>query len=197
MRLPARPSLLKTANNLLLLGIILVCGYVLLLPLLPMLTYWWQGKRVSLESFQQTAVAQAQAEQTSNPNANQLVIPRLRLRQPLFEGASKYTVNKGIWVQPKASTPDKGSNTVLIGHRFTYQGPAVFYHLDQVLVNDRLVVFWYGQEYHYQVSEVKVVPPTATEIEGPSDRSQLTLYTCTPLITAKNRLVVIAREVPS
>lgn len=82
---------------------------------------------------------------------------------------------------------------MLVGHRFTYDGNGVFYHLDKLKVGDQLAVFWEGKKYQYTVTETKVVPATATEVEDQTQDPQLTLYTCTPLWSAKDRLVVIAK----
>jgi LPXTG-site transpeptidase (sortase) family protein len=41
--------------------------------------------------------------------------------------------------------------------------------------------------------ESKIVDPSAVEIEAPTTQKQLTLYTCTPIWTAKERLVIIAK----
>jgi sortase A len=101
----------------------------------------------------------------------------------------------GVWHLPYTSTPDKGGNTVLVGHRFTYAGPAVFYHLDKVQVGDDVTMQWQNKTYTYTVTEVKVVPPTETSVEANTKDPQLTIYTCTPLWTAKNRLVIVAKPV--
>ena len=51
---------------------------------------------------------------------------------------------------------------------------------------------WEDKEYDYKVTSIREVPPTAIEIEAPTDANIVTLYTCTPLWSAKNRLVVVA-----
>ena len=104
-------------------------------------------------------------------------------------------MSKGIWHPDNTSTPDRSGNTILSGHRFTYGGPAVLYHLDKVQVGDGITVFWDKQQYDYKVTSVQTVPPSATNVLAPTTESQLTIYTCTPLVTAKNRLVVIAKPV--
>jgi LPXTG-site transpeptidase (sortase) family protein len=63
------------------------------------------------------------------------------------------------------------------------------------LVGQKLALFWEGKEYLYEVTETKVVEATAVEIEAPTKDKQLTIYTCTPIWTAKQRLVVIALPV--
>ena len=84
---------------------------------------------------------------------------------------------------------------MLVGHRFTYDGPATFYSLDKVSIGDNIVVYWSSREYDYRVESIKVVPPTAIEVEAPTKDAQLTIYTCTPLWSAKNRLVIVSKPI--
>ena len=101
---------------------------------------------------------------------------------------------------PHTSTPDKGGNTVLVGHRFTYKNPeGVFYHLDKVQLGDAITLHWQGNAYDYEVAEIKVVPANEISVEDNTAEPQLTIYTCTPLWSVKNRLVIIAKplEEPS
>lgn len=118
------------------------------------------------------------------------------LDQPILEGtiAQEYKVlDQGIWRYSKGSTPDKGGNTVLIGHRFTYTIPkGVFYYLNKVSIGDNIGVFWNQKEYLYTVDSINVVPPNDTAIEKNSSNSELTLFTCTPLALPKDRLVIVA-----
>ncbi|MDP9129541.1 MAG: class E sortase, partial [Candidatus Binatota bacterium] len=114
----------------------------------------------------------------------------------VLEGPTSQTykiLDKGIWRWPAGSTPDKGGNTVLIGHRFTYTNPfGVFYHLDKVRPGDEIGLLWNNKNYVYRVSGVKVVPPTDTSVQNATADPRLTLFTCAPLWLPHNRLVVTA-----
>ena len=55
-------------------------------------------------------------------------------------------------------------------------------------------MYWQGAEYNYAVTAIKVVQATALEVEAPTDEDIVTIYTCTPLWSAKDRLVVIAKR---
>jgi sortase A len=102
-------------------------------------------------------------------------------------------LDQGIWHWPMSSTPDKGSNTVLLGHRFTYTNPnGVLYHLDKVRVGDNLAVIWSNHKYVYTVQKVQTVVPSMTDVVAPTVNPTLTIYTCTPLWSPHNRLVVTA-----
>lgn len=95
---------------------------------------------------------------------------------------------------PQTSTPDKGSNTVITGHRFRFLPPnnTTFYLLDKLEKDDIVTVVWEGKEYYYRVIETKVVSPDQTEVINASKESILTLFTCTPLFTSQKRHVVIS-----
>lgn len=129
------------------------------------------------------------------PKENRLVIPSLQLDQEIYEGDYANTLEKGVWRKPYTSTPDRGGNTVLAGHRFNYSKPSVFYHLDKVKEGERFSLYWNGQEYVYEVSSIQVVSPLALEVEKSSDEPLLTIYTCTPVWSSKQRLVIQAKPV--
>lgn len=172
--------------------VIALCLYVILAPMLPSLSFWWKQSVVQTKPPLVAALEDAKTPEVI-PDKNMLVIPSMRLEQEIFESGDQSALKEGIWRYPHASVPDEGLNTVLVGHRFTYGGPAVFYHLDKVKRGDQVVVYWQKQKYEYRVEEVKEVPPTAVEIQHKdTGRDMLTIYTCTPLVTAKNRLVIQA-----
>lgn len=116
----------------------------------------------------------------------------------IVEGTNeKIALNQGAWRMPQTSTPNLGSNTVLTGHRFKYRPPSkeTLYLLDKISTGDQIIVNWEGLEYNYRVIGTKIVEPTAIEVLNPTPTSQLTLITCTPLFTTKQRLIVIAELV--
>lgn len=185
---------LRRFNNALSILIVTLCLYIIIVPFWPNISLWWQSLTNSrpalVKANSQTVNKDTPAEDM--PKDNTLVIPSINMQEIIYDGPNEYTLNKGTWRIPSSSSPDKGSNTVLAGHRFTYRGAAVFYHLDKVNVGDKIVMYWQGKKYIYQVSRTYVVPPTAVEIEKPTKDSRLTIYTCTPLWTSKSRLVIEA-----
>lgn len=185
---------LRRFNNFLTILVIILGLYMILMPLWPQLAFWIK------ERTGQTGgnIAYTETPDPNNkdskpiPKENKLVIPQMGLDATINDGRYAGTLQKGLWRRPLTSAPDKGGNTVIVGHRFTYRGPAIFYHLDKLKVNDEFAVLWNGKRYDYRVREVKVVEPTAIEIENNTEDPILTLYTCTPMWTAKQRLVVIS-----
>lgn len=132
------------------------------------------------------------------PEENTLVIPEIFLNETVLEGDSISVIEDGkVWRRPNTSTPDNGGNTVIIGHRWSYNDPATFYHLDKMEIGDKFSVYWNMEEYVYEVTETKVVPATEVSIEEQTEDARLTLYTCTPLWTASERLVVVSKLISS
>jgi sortase A len=182
----------------LVIAIVVINGYILVLPFLPQVSLWLHKKQISGLAglpYRTKLDNNANQNRASVPSDNRIIIPKIALDQHIYTGKSQYLVNKGPWARPNTSTPSRGSNTVIAGHRFTYSGPATFYSLDKIMAGDIVVLYWQGKEYDYKVAKTEIVPATAIEIERPTKDSQLTIYTCTPLWSAKDRLVVIAKPI--
>jgi LPXTG-site transpeptidase (sortase) family protein len=189
---------LRQANNGLLGLIILINLYILIAPFVPRINYWWQSHHGHV---QQTLTREVQDQKKSSSSiavnqVNTLVVPSMLLNTPVFEGQVKDTysiLDKGIWRWPLGSSPDKGSNTVLIGHRFTYTQPkGIFYYMDKVQMGDEIGLIWDNKSYTYKVTSIGEVDPSSTSITNPTKDARITMYTCTPLWNPKHRLVVVA-----
>ena len=169
-------------------------------PALPRAALWWAKRTDKTQGYKYVGDAAKKAGVSSSlkntPTDNRLVIPSIQLDQPIKESKSISTIsNGGAWRRPATSSPDHGGNTVVVGHRFTYLGKSTFTNLPDVKVGDVVVVFWNGKEIDYTVTATKVVEPNDRSIENQTNDQQLTLYTCTPMWTSKQRFVVIARPV--
>ncbi len=195
-------SRLKTFNDILTVIVIFMGMYIVITPLAPSILYWWQKRSDSNQGYKyQSNLTQTdapddtkkKAKNLPKPPNKRLFIPDIQLDAEIFDGKTAATLDKGIWRRPNTSSPDKAGNTVLVAHRFTYNGPAVFYHLDLMKKGHRFAVFWDGKEYDYEVIETKIVEPTAIEIENNTKEPIMTLYTCTPMWTAKQRLVIVSK----
>jgi len=185
---------LRIINNVLSVAIIVLALYIFFLPVLPEFGWWFKHSAPLVSQPVHHTLPHRLARQI--PTGNRLVVPSIDLDQPIYEGRSVTTVNKGIWLRPTASTPDHGSNTVMVGHRLTYTQPrGVFYYLDKINIGDPIEVDWHGTAYIYTVKLIEAVTPQDTTVEAPSSDSQLTLYTCTPLWSLKDRLVIVAQKV--
>ncbi len=182
-------SILKIINKCLLAVIIFCNGFVLLLPLWPQVSFVIDSK---ITKPVKVNLSEDSVLSSVDRSYNHLVIPKLQLDERIHEGTDPSTAHRGAWRRPQTSTPGQGSNTVIVGHRFTYTGPSIFYHLDKLKPDDEILVVWNGSLYLYQVNRSRTVLPTELSVEAPSKDELLTLYTCHPLWSVQQRLVVTA-----
>jgi sortase A len=196
---------LSKINNTLLALILLLNFYVIAAPFFPAIIFSWESRGNKEHQLSQLLKSSAQSSPSNhsstdysaaNLTGDRVIIPSMILNQSILEGPiykQFQILDRGIWRWPNSSTPDKGGNTVLVGHRFTYTIPkGVFYYLNKLKIGDQIGIFWNNHEYLYKVSTINVVPPTDTSIEQNSIKPEVTLFTCTPLWLPKNRLVVVA-----
>jgi sortase A len=190
---------LRKFNNILTIFVVFLGLYIILSPFLPALSFLLRDKSPNSTAPYAGALAESVGStSTSQPAGNRIVIPDLSLDEEIFEGNSIALIeNGGTWLRPNSATPTENGNTVIVGHRFYGNSTSTFYNLDKLKVGQKIAVYWYGEEIVYEITETKVVDPSAVEIEAPTNDKRLTLYTCTPIWTAKNRLVVIAKPVVS
>ncbi len=185
------------------LGLLVVCltVYIFIFPFYPEIKYqaWlkiqsWQGKMD--ETANQVPLPTQILPLSENLDlGNRLVIPKIGVDIPVVDSKdSAWALNRGAWRMPETSTPDKGSNTAIAGHRFKYLPPnnLTFYLLDKLAVGDGLAIIWEGKEYTYRVTESKIVLPTQVSVLAPTEKPTLTLITCDPIFSQKNRLIVTA-----
>ncbi len=188
-------SKLRRLNTVLSVIVVALSLYIVALPLVPNVTY----EINKLTNIKPSLVRANTPGEPSKPveefpSENTLVIPSINLQKTIFDGDSIRTLEQGVWRRPATSDPTRGSNTVLVGHRYGYNGNGVFYHLDKVNKGDNIVLYWQGKKRTYTVTTVKVVEPDDAQVEAPTKSPILTLYTCTPMWSFTNRLVIVAEE---
>jgi len=182
----------RRVNDALTVVVILFAVYLMGAPFLPQIKWWLNPPKPPVIHHNATTTTSKTVKAPPIPSDNLLIVPRLGMQEVIHDGPTIAELRKGVWLVPHTSQPDKNSNTVIVGHRFTYAGPAVFYFLDKVQVNDQIIIDWHSKEYTYKVTTIREVEPTELSVEAPTTTPELTLYTCTPLWTAKHRLVLIA-----
>lgn len=156
-----------------------------------------QGTKAELPAPDALPASEADPGQADGPaeGANRVIIPKIGVDIEVFEGDIR-ALNKGAWRMPQTSTPDKGGNTVITAHRFKYtSGPRTFALIDRLTVGDEITVIWNSQQYKYRIRETRVIEPTAVEILDPTPNAQLTLFTCHPMFSTKQRFLVVADPV--
>ena len=189
---------LRFLNHGLSVAVSVLALYILLAPFLPNMTWWLRHSApVKVIGHAKTVTLPKPTPQNAAPapQTDELLIPRLGMEEAIHGGKTIRSLRLGVWHLPYSSTPEAGGNTVLVGHRFTYAGPAVFYHLDKVQKGDHVGIWWGGKAYEYEVYNIEVVPPTEVSVETKNTEPRLTIYTCTPLWNPKDRLVIQAHPV--
>ncbi len=118
-------------------------------------------------------------------------IPKIGVDRVVVEGVSVADLKKGPGHFPDTAMPGQLGNMVVSGHRTTYGAP--FNRLDELEIGDEIVVYDRSGPFKYLVSEKKVVKPTAVEVLDPSSDARLTLTTCHPKFSARERLIIVAQ----
>lgn len=116
----------------------------------------------------------------------------------VVEGVSTSDLKKGPGHFPGTGLPGQLGNVVISGHRTTYGGP--FNELDELDDGDAIVLETRTAFYTYSVERVFIVKPTAIGVTYPvpdrlgqrPTKRLLTLTTCHPKYSARQRLIVRA-----
>ena len=133
-----------------------------------------------------------------------LVIPRINQRQVIVEGTTKTDLESGPGRYIRSAYPGQPGNAAIAGHRTTFGAP--FFNLPLMRPGDPIFVQTQQGSYRYDV--IDACRPKCTGsgffIVSPSDRTVLaptpgenllTLTTCHPKYSARQRLIVRARLV--
>lgn len=189
---------LRRFNNFLSIAVVLLGLYIIIAPLIPNIIFILRDDTPEVIAPYGGNLAKAVGSDSDSPapDDNRLVIPGIGLNEPIYEGNFISVINNGgTWHRPNTVAPDESGNSVIVGHRFYGSQVSTFYHLDKIEKGEPLAVYWEGQEVVYTVTEKKIVEATETSVEAPTNNRQLTLYTCHPLWTSSQRLVIIAQPI--
>ena len=133
-----------------------------------------------------------------------LRIPKLGLERAVVEGVGVADLRKGPGHYPLTPLPGQRGNAAIAGHRTTYGAP--FHRLDELSPGDAIRVTTLAGTYRYRVTDAgdgrghRIVSPREVSVLDPiadPDRpgewlATLTLTTCHPKYSARQRLVVQA-----
>ena len=125
-----------------------------------------------------------------------ITIPQMELKMPIYLGATKENMSKGIVNLGNTSLPIGGKNTncVLAGHR-GYRGAPFFRNIEDLQIGDEIIIDNYWEQLKYNVCEIKVIYPTESEQVLVQDgKDMVTLITCHPYRDNYQRYVVYCRR---
>lgn len=130
-----------------------------------------------------------------------LYVPRFGddYARPVSDGVGLDVLNTlGIGHYPDTQLPGEPGNFALAGHRQTHG--QVFFNIDQLTVGDRLYVQTAEGFYQYRYRSTEIVAPSTVEVLAPvphqpgaePTESVLTLTSCHPLYTTRERIIAYA-----
>jgi sortase A len=121
-----------------------------------------------------------------------LGIPRLDLGVYVVPGVGREDLKQGVGHFPQTPMPGQLGNAAIAGHRTTYGHP--FLDLDQLELGDEIDVTMPYGVFVYRVTSIEIVEPSQTEVIATTDptKATLTLATCHPAYTARQRLIIHA-----
>jgi LPXTG-site transpeptidase (sortase) family protein len=121
-----------------------------------------------------------------------IAVPRIALDLPLLEMGyveDRETLDRGPSHISGSVHPGGTGNCVIAGHRSTFNSP--FRNLGQLAVKDEIFVeALSGKIFHYQIDRIFTVTPQQVEVMAPTPNATITLITCHPIHSKKERLIV-------
>ena len=132
-----------------------------------------------------------------NDGKSWIVIPRLHLRMQIVSGISDDRLALGVGWYRRSPKPGSKGNIGLAGHRTTF--PAPFYFLDKMRIADSVILIVGNEMHRYLVKANEagepydVVQPNNIGVLAYLGFDSVTLTTCTPIGTVKERLIVHAK----
>ncbi|HKA05170.1 MAG TPA: class E sortase [Acidimicrobiales bacterium] len=127
---------------------------------------------------------------TNGDPVARLEIPRIGLDEIVVAGVSVDDLKKGPGHYPQTPLPGEPGNAAIAGHRTTYGAP--FYDIDNLQPGDEIVATTYAGRYVYKVSGTQTVSPSDVSVLDNTPDDRITLTSCDPKYSAKNRIIVTA-----
>ncbi len=137
---------------------------------------------------------------------NHLIIPSIGVKVPLWIDvpAENQTIltalQGGVAHFLGTAHPGEIGNVFVAGHSSDYfwnkgRYKTVFSLLDRLKIGDEFMIAYQGRVYRYRVFKKSVVRPSDLSPLAPTEKSVVSLMTCTPLGTRLNRLLVLADQI--
>lgn len=170
--------------------------------------------RISYAIGSQTNITPPDSGQTIAANgtkaesqAPQLLIAKIKVKAPVIyndklatEDEFQLALRDGVLHFPQTGRPGQRGNNVIIGHSSgSLWRPGnykfVFSLLGKLEVKDTIQIDYEGIRYTYEVSAKEIVEPDQVSVLAGSNDYRLTLITCYPVGTNKQRLVITAKQI--
>lgn len=164
----------------------------------PFATNLYQGRlqtrlAIELKSPEIKQAYQSGETEVGDP-LTRIIIPALNVNTIVVEGTTASALRAGAGHYPNTPLPGEEGNVAIAGHRTTYGKP--FADIDHVKPGDEVVLETPIGRHIYKVSrDPFVVPNTEWSVISQTPGHTLTLTTCHPKGSARQRLVVKAEMV--
>ncbi len=130
-----------------------------------------------------------EAPEPGEPMAR-IEIPAIGVDKIVVEGVSRSDLRKGPGHYPDTPYPGQPGNASIAGHRTTYGAP--FHRIDELVVDDEITVTTLQGRFTYRVTEQNIVSPADIEVIDDQGDDRLTLTSCHPKYSARQRIIVSA-----
>lgn len=142
-----------------------------------------------------SAPAPTQQNRPTGGANNTLKIEKIGVSMPIVEG-SVSALERGAWRLPLSATPGHIGNTIISAHRYKYLPPSskTFYLLDKLKVGDTFTITWEGKTYRYGIDTREIRAANDLDMLKDTFDRRVTLITCNPLFSTKERLIVSGRQ---
>jgi sortase A len=182
---------------------------------------WWTDVEANRDQSQQVSSLEQQFQAPADPVAAPVVgeppppaappaipgeafgiiyVPRFGAdyARPVLAGTSLDILAKGVGHYIGSAMPGEVGNFAIAGHRTTHGAP--FWAIDELQPGDPVVIFTADGYYTYRVRSSEIVRPGAVEVVAPvpdqpgavPTERLLTMTSCHPRYTARQRFVVHA-----
>jgi sortase A len=119
-------------------------------------------------------------------------MPRIGVDKIVVAGVEKDDLKKGPGHYPETPLPGQLGNSAIAGHRTTFGQP--FFDVDKLDNGDEIIVTTLTGRYVYRVTGQQIVSPSDYQVIATTDptRATLTLTSCHPKYTARERIIIFA-----
>ncbi len=120
----------------------------------------------------------------------QIRIPAIGVDKIVVEGIGRSDLRKGPGHYPQSPLPGQSGNAAIAGHRTTYGAP--FHRVDELEPGDEIIVTTVQGEFFYEVAGQEIVSPSEVSVLEDKGDDRLTLTSCHPKYSARQRIIVTA-----
>jgi sortase A len=123
-------------------------------------------------------------------------MPRIGVDKIVVAGVDKDDLKKGPGHYPETPLPGQLGNSAIAGHRTTFGQP--FFDVDKLDSGDEIILTTLNGRYVYRVTGQQIVSPSDYQVIATTDptRATLTLTSCHPKYTARERIIIFAELDP-